>query len=327
MNITRRALFGGIAFLATSKITSAQEMREVTIAVSSGSMAAAVTRIADALGLFAKHKLVPRNIIMESGNAATSALISQSVDFAVSGPSELIAVQARGQKVLAIATAYGSVAGVLVLNKEVAKGLSTDVGSPIAGRLRALDGLLIAAISPTSISPLGVRLAAKDVGGNLRYTYMSQEAMPAALDSGAVQGILASAPMWAAPVSKGTGVRWLNASEIPYKFRTTHAVSLQVMKSFSEQNPDVIKSMVDILNDVNNAIDNSPADVKAAISKLFPQIDQPSLDLLYEVEAPLWKSRSISEDDMKHEIELVKGATVSEDLAKDLDPAAMLYRQ
>lgn len=92
--------------LATSAV--AQPSQDVRIPISSVSFATAPARIAKEMGLFEKHGINARIVTMDSANASISALISGSVDVTVAGPGELIAANARGQKLIVIANMYDS---------------------------------------------------------------------------------------------------------------------------------------------------------------------------------------------------------------------------
>ena len=94
-SLTRRALTllaVGAAMTAPRVARAADE--DVAIALSSTSLAYGGLMIAEQAGLFPKHGLNPRIIKMDSGNAATSALIGGSVQFCSSGMEEVLAAHA-----------------------------------------------------------------------------------------------------------------------------------------------------------------------------------------------------------------------------------------
>jgi hypothetical protein len=125
---TARALLA-LAMLALAAPARAAEPVAFPIGLGSASFATAAARIAGELGLFLKHGLAARFIVMDSASAATTALIASSVSGAVSGPGELVVAQARGQKVVLVANTYAGLSGSLVLSKAVAERLSHEAGS------------------------------------------------------------------------------------------------------------------------------------------------------------------------------------------------------
>ena len=121
----------------------------------------------------------------------------------MAGPAELIIANGRGQKVIMVANAYSGLGGTLVLAKTAADKAGVASDAPVAARFKALDALVIAAPSPTATYKISFDGAAKAAGAAIRFTYMAMTAMPAALESGAIQGYIASAPVWGIPVLKG----------------------------------------------------------------------------------------------------------------------------
>ena len=255
-----------------------QQAREISVGVGSTSFATVGVRIAKEMGLFAKRGLDAKFTIMDSANVATQALISKSVNFVLSGPGELVAAQARGQNVVAISNAYMGLSGWLVLSKATADKLGVSPTAPVTERLKALNGLVIASTSPTGGFTVAFRGATEGVGATIRFTYMSQPAMPAALESGAIQGYISGAPFWAVPVVKGSGVLWLSGpkGELPAANVPATSGDMQAMRDFAEANPDLIKTVAAVFDDLAKAVDERPAEVKAAVARLYPDLDAPS---------------------------------------------------
>jgi ABC-type nitrate/sulfonate/bicarbonate transport system substrate-binding protein len=312
--------------VATAGTAFAQQPRELTIGLPSRSLVAAPPRIAKELGLFDNYGLNPRFVVLDSANAATGALISKSVDVAISGLVEVVAAQARGQKVVVIANSYTGLSGSLVLSKAAADKLAVSPNAPVAQRLKALDGLLIASTSATSSFTIAYRGAAQATGANVRFTYMGLPAMGAALDSGAIQGFVATAPYWTVPVLKGSGVLWISApkGELPPENSTASGANYQMMRDFAEKNPDLVKKFVMVMNDLSRAIESRPNEVKAAIAKLYPDLDSATIDLLYRLESPAWKTKPLTAQDVAHEIRFLNSGGVQLPDADKLDLNSML---
>lgn len=82
--------------------------------------------------------------------------------------------------------------------------------SPVADRLKALDGLKIASPSAVSSYTLSLRGAAQDVGATIEFIYLAQAAMLAALESGVIDGYASGAPLYAAPLIRGIAYPWIS---------------------------------------------------------------------------------------------------------------------
>jgi ABC-type nitrate/sulfonate/bicarbonate transport system substrate-binding protein len=300
---------------------------EISIGLASTSFANAAPRVAKELGLFEKRGLDAKFTVMDNANAATTALISKSTDFALSGAAELIAANARGQPVVAVANTYGGFSGTLVLAKSVADKLGVAPDAPVTARLKALDGLVLASPSATGAYTLTIRAAAAAAGANVRLVYMALPAMQAAMDSGAVQGYMTGAPFWSVPVLKGSGVAWLSGpkGEFPAEFIPAITSNIQTLKSNAQAKPGQMKRLAEVFADLGRAIDERPADVKAAVGRLYPTLDAATLDLLFEAEARSWKPRPLSAKDMAHEISYIKRGGIPIPNVDTIDPATMLW--
>jgi ABC-type nitrate/sulfonate/bicarbonate transport system substrate-binding protein len=323
--LARRTFLAAAASVAVPAF--AQQMREISIGLSSASLGSASLRIAKEMGICARHGITPKFIVMDSGNAAIAALVSRSVDFSVAGPGEFVIAKARGQNLVALANCYKGLVASLVLAKPVVDKLGVSPKAPIADRLKALDRLVIGSPSATSVVATAYGAGAKSVGASIRFTYIGQTAMPAALDSGAIQGYGASAPFWAIPVLKGTGVLWINGpgGEIPPEFSPSMSAHLQATREFAEANPALIDTMLAIQDEFAHAVDADPAGVRAGMAKVYPDLDAKMLDLLFANESPAWKGHRVTAQNMAHEIRMVKSTGVQMPSLDALDPASMIY--
>jgi ABC-type nitrate/sulfonate/bicarbonate transport system substrate-binding protein len=306
---------------------AAQELQKVRFGLSSTSLAAGGVRFAKELGLFEKHGLSAEVIPMDSGSVATMGLISGSVDFSSSGPSDVILARARGQDALIVQAIYRGNPGVIVLSKKVVDRLGVSASAPVEARLKAMDGLSIATPSATSTYTTSTK-AVQTVGANVKFSYMAQPAMIAALESGAIDGFHASSPNWTIPVLRGTAVIWLSGpgGDFPKAFTPVNAVTIHTTSKYASANPGVVAKVRAVFDDLAKAFNDRPADVKAAISRQFPDLDPKALDLIYKIEAPAFATvKPVTAADMAQEIAFVKLSGM--DLpAANLDPAAMILR-
>jgi ABC-type nitrate/sulfonate/bicarbonate transport system substrate-binding protein len=285
--LTRRGCLAAAACFAAARAASAKPLREVTCGLASKSLISAAPRIAKEMGFFERQGIDPKFTYLDSANAATAALISRSVEVAMSGSSDAIAAQARGQKVVVIVSTYAGLSGSLVLSRNVTERLGVLPTAPVNDRLKALNALTIASTSAAPSFTITYRTAAKAAGATVRFTYMALPAMVAALETGAIQGYIATAPYWAIPVLKGSGVMWISApkGELPPEYCPVSPANLQVMRDFADANPTLVKGIVAAMTEYIEAIDQRPVQVEAAMAKLFPEIDAKTLDLLFAVES------------------------------------------
>jgi ABC-type nitrate/sulfonate/bicarbonate transport system substrate-binding protein len=245
---------------------------------------------------------------MDSGNTATAALISGSVTAIQGGTSEALFAKIRGQNIVILANNYAGYGATLVLAKAKADKAGVSPTAPAAQRFKPLDGLLIASPSATSDYTFGYKGAAKAQGADIRFTYMAQTAMAAALESGAIDGYIASAPNWVPPVLKGSAVVWISGpqGEVPYDFSPASSVNLQMKRETAIANPELAKRLTAVATDLAKAIAERPADVRSAIKQYFPALDDASLDLIYKSEAKAWQAPPMTLKDVEHDLAFLK---------------------
>jgi ABC-type nitrate/sulfonate/bicarbonate transport system substrate-binding protein len=295
------------AIVAGATVTWAQQApRDVTSVLSSSSLGPAIPRIAEELGLFEKHGLLAKVVPMDSGNTALAAIISRTAQAGSVGSGTIITAQARGQKVVAIASGYAGFATTMVLAKSVVDRLGVSADAPVAARLKAVDRLLIGTPEPTAGSTLGFNAAAS-VGAQMRFSYISQQSMAAALESGAIEGYIASAP-WAGPILTGKGVVWISGPKGEMPLGTVNATStqLQMLRETAEADPDLRGRLEAVYADFKRAINERPTDVRAATARVFPDLDPKLLDVVYPSESTAWNAPPLTVDMMKLEIDFVK---------------------
>ena len=308
LRLPRRAMLGSLALALAPRGGRAADMVPITLALSSNSLAYGGLRIAQQMGLFAKNGIEPRIIVMDSGNAATAALVSKSAQFASSGPGEVLAARARGLDVLMVVNIYRGLVAPVTLAKSVAEKLPGGPKAPLAERFKALDGLVLAVPSPTSALLAPIRASAEKVGAKPKFIFMAQPAMVTAMESGAIQGFVGSSPFWAPAVLKGTGVIWIDSphGELMPGTQPSSSACLEVLGDYGRANPDIVKRLRAVFIDAGALIKADPDAALAALSKAYAQSDQATLKLVFERDAANWTQPDFSEDDVRQEIALLK---------------------
>jgi ABC-type nitrate/sulfonate/bicarbonate transport system substrate-binding protein len=317
-----------VTMCGASYSSSADQVGEVTIGQNSPSLPAAASRIANELGLFAKHGINAKIIPMDSASVTTMGVISGSLEFETSGPTDVVVSQARGQQLVAVASIYSGFAGVLVLSKPVAGKLGVSPEGPVNARLKALDGLLIATPSATSTYTFALKSAAEAQGAHIKFIYMAQPAMVAALKTGAVQGFMAGSPVYAGPILDGSGVLWIDGPkrELPNQYTPVNALTLNTRRDFAIANKDLVSRMAAVYADLAKAFLERPSDVKAAIHRLYPDLSPATLDLVFVTESHGFTTKPLTVADMAHEIQFVKASGIPLEGTDKLDPASMVFK-
>jgi len=281
---------------------------DVTIGVSSNSFALGGVRIAEQAGLFTRNGVNLRIVVMDSGNAAITALIAGSAQFAASGPGEALTARARRQPIVIVANIYRGLSASVIIAKSIADKSGVRPDAPLRDRLKVLDGLSVAEPSATSAYVAPVKGAADAAGVTIKLVYMTQPAMVAAIDAGAIQAMVAGAPFWGPVIAKGTGVLWISGpkAEFPADVSPASSSCLQTTESFAKSNPETIRRLKAVMADLALFLQEEPAKAKAALAKAYPQVDAASIDLAFAQDWQNWARPTFTADDIKHEIALLR---------------------
>ena len=200
--------------------------------------------------------------------------------------------------------------------------------APVAQRLKAMDGLLIGTTSPTTVATISLKQAAEAAGAKIRFTYMTQPAFFAALQTGAIQGHIGGAPFWAPSIIQGVGIQWINGSkgEFPPEFAPGISSLLATRADVAKAEPEFVRRVAAVFIDLGRAVQERPADVKAAIAKLYPTFDAKTIDLLFDSEAAAWVTAPITAEQIAHEIVMLKATGSAPPDVDKIDPASMVFR-
>jgi ABC-type nitrate/sulfonate/bicarbonate transport system substrate-binding protein len=304
---------------------AAEVLQDVKLAVSSTSFVLGGVKIGEQAGLFTRNGLALKIVVMESGNAALAATISGSVPFSVAGPPDVLTARARGQDLVIVASLYAGFAGSVVLGKSVADKLGVVPTAPVKERLRALDGLLLAVPSATSVLVAPVREGAAESGAKVRLVYMAQGAMSAALETNAIQGMIASYPFAGTPVLRGTGVLWISGpgGEFPADVAPASSSTVQATSAFVKSNAETVRRLQQSLIAIAGFIESEPGAAKRALAAGYPDLAQQDVDLAFQQQWKNWTKPFLTEADMRQELKLLIASTHAPGLER-LDPASAL---
>lgn len=326
MTSLRVALGAVLALFIGTQACKAQPLQDVTIGLGSRSLAGGSLRVAHELGLFEKNGLKATFVFTDNPTIAISGLLSRSYKFTVTGFPDFLAARAQGQPVVVVASTYSGLGINVVLDKAVAAKTNVPRSAPVEQRLKAMDGLLIAATGASSTTRISLDAAAKASGVNVRFTYMTYQAMLSALDAGAIQGFVAAAPFWAQAVTGGKAAEWISVKdELRPPFVPTMSSAVGTRADVIAAEPDLVRRMAAVVTDVGAAVKDRPADVKAAIARLYEGLDAQTVELLFRTEAPSWATRPLTEDQVNQEIAYLKAYALAPQGIETVDPKAIIY--
>ena len=326
MNTRRMVLLGALGAVPALALRPARAAgTPITIAVSSNSLAYGGLRIAQAAGLFQRHGIEPRIVVTNSGNAAVSALVSGSAEFSAAGPSEVLAAKVRGRSLVIVLNFYRGLSGSLVLSKAAAAKAGVAADTPVEQRLRALDGLQIAVPSATSAYLHPFRAGTDAVGAKPKFLYMTQPAMVAALQAGAIDGMVGAAPFSLTAATNGSGTLWISGprEDLPEALRPASSACLQTTLDYAKAHPDLIQAMRQVGTDMAALIRDRPAEAEAFLDKAYTNLDTASAKAAFEESAANWSRPVMTVDDIKREIS-IQASSGALPGVEAIDPASVL---
>ena len=327
MGTRRFFLAGSAALLGFCDATrpSLAQTKEMTVAVSSTSFVLGGLRIGEKAGIFIRNGVALRVTVMNSGSAAMAAMLGGSVPFAVSGPSEALAARARGRKVVIAANLYRGFAGSLVLAKTVADKLGVAADAPLKDRFKALDGLIVAVPSATSALLAPMRGAAEQAGAQVRFTYLAQGTMPAALENGAIRGMVASFPFAGTPILRGTGVLWIDGpgGELPPDLLPASSSTVQTTAATLKSDAATVHRMQKCVQDIADYIKADQEAARQALAAAYPQLDAKAIEFAFQRQWRNWTKPVLTEADIRQERKLLEMSVKLPDLDK-IDPKDVL---
>ncbi len=173
------------------------QLQDVTMALPSEGLAYSMSYIADAQGLWEKHGLRMKTVVI-AGVGATNAVISGSIDVAHASGATLMRAASRGQRLLAIVAVLDRASVEIVLRKSIADAAGFDPTAPLEKRALALRGRTISIDAINSIDQAYLNLIAKRGGYDpdaIPLAVMKAENASAAYATNQIDG-MAMSPPW-----------------------------------------------------------------------------------------------------------------------------------
>jgi len=227
-------------------------------------------------GLFTRYGLDVDLQYVRTGNTLTKALMAREVDIAASGGNATLEAILQGIDLVVIASA-SNVLSFAIYGKPELAGLSD-----LAGRTVGL-------YSRGSLTETALRVAAESAGLDVDrsvnlVTFGDAPGVLAALDSGAVQAGVLSAPFTA--VARNAGYRELvNVGDLDYPFLQG---AMSTTRAYAGEQPAAVTAFLKAyLSGIKLAREDA-AQAKRSIAKYTQTDDAAVLDESYRAYAPTW---------------------------------------
>ncbi|HEY3919178.1 MAG TPA: ABC transporter substrate-binding protein [Stellaceae bacterium] len=199
------ALTGAVALVSRP---AAAEDEHTTLAIPGITIGFITRYIADDEGFWKKQGLDVK-VLDIAGIGSMNAVIAGSVDFSMSSGPSITRAAAKGQRLVALATAINQTDEDIVIRKEVAEAGHFDPKAPLAERGKLLKGLTLAVGGIGAVPDVVLKVVQIQAGlsrDNVTATPMQPPEYMAAFERKAIDGFVSGPPFIQQAVVAGTGV-------------------------------------------------------------------------------------------------------------------------
>ena len=275
------ALLGFAAFAVPARAANEQ----TTLAIPGVNVLFLVQYVAADLHLWEKQGLDVKvlNIV---GIGSMNAVIAGSADFSMSSGASIARAAARGQKLVALATAITQSGQSIVVRKDVADAAHFDPKAPLSVRGAILKGRTWAHGGTGAIPDIVLKVVGKDAGvqpDQMVATPMQPPEFMAAFANHQIDGFSNSPPFVEQVLLAGTGVLVSDARiGEPTEFSPVSAALLLTRNDFCAKSASVCAKMVHGVVDALKVIHDSREQALGVMKVHFGTYDDKTLAAAYD---------------------------------------------
>jgi NitT/TauT family transport system substrate-binding protein len=266
-----RAL-AGLALLAAGAAPALAETEHALLAIPGTNVLFLVQYVAADMHFWEKAGLdVKVQYII--GIGSMNAVISGSAEFSMSSGASIARAAARGQKLVALATAVNQSGQAIVIRKDIADAAHFDPNAPLAVRAQILKGRTIASGATAAIPDVVLKVVAKAAGiapDQMVTTPMQPPEFMAAFARKSIDGFSNSPPFVQQVVLDGTGVMVTDATKgEPTEFAPVSSALLLTRANYCAEHRSICAKMVHGVFEATQFIRDNPAEALAVMKAHF----------------------------------------------------------
>jgi ABC-type nitrate/sulfonate/bicarbonate transport system substrate-binding protein len=255
-------------------------------------------------GLFAKNGLNVKLVYAGTGALAAAALVAGSAQFTIDGGQGLFAAQATGQQFYILAKGESGLGTQLVLTPAAVKKTGLTSSSTTAEKVKALNGLTIASASASSSWTAQANNAAATQGAKIKWTYISETAMAAAVKIGNIDGLVAAPPWTTQVLFNKTADLWLDGptGSFPGGFATSSYGDplVATKKSYATAHPAVVKAFTKSIMQASDLAKTDPSKAAGYVKQVaYPTMSSAEFDQVWASTLPLLKDPQLTLQSLK----------------------------
>jgi ABC-type nitrate/sulfonate/bicarbonate transport system substrate-binding protein len=305
---------------SSSAASKPASLTNVTLIIPSLSANQALGFIALKAGIFAKNGLNVKTVNAGTGALAVEALTGGSGQFVVTGSADLFSAAKSGQHLYILAKASSGLSTQVVLTAAGVKATGLTASAPLAQRIKALNGLTIASPSAASSWTAQAAKAAATQGATIKFTYVQENSMAAAMQAGKIDGLVAAPPWSTEALYAKTGTLWLSGPD--GTFPGGYAVSsygdplVATTKAYGDAHPQVAEEFTKSILQAAALLKTQPAQAAGYVKQVaYPSMNAAEFNQVWAATKPLLLTPSLSLSSLK--------STLALDGDSSLDATAM----
>jgi len=265
-------------------LAAAGEMEQAKLAIPAVNLGFISRYVAEDQGFWKKAGL-DVTVLQIQGIGSMNAVISGSADFSMSSGPSITRANAKGQKLVALATAIGQSDEYIVIRKEIAEAAHFDPSAPLAQRGKILEGKTIAVGGAAAIPDIVLKTVAKLAGvprDSITTTPMVPTEFMAAFSRKAIDGFVSGPPFTQLALIDGTGVLVSdNSKGEPVEYSPVSSALLLARADFCAAHRSICQKMGHGIAEAARFIREHPKETIAIMKAHFGQYGDKVLEASY----------------------------------------------
>jgi len=264
-------------------IGAAAGNEQTTLTVPAENLGFLLRYVAEDEGLWSKQGL-DVSIKHIQGIGATNAVIAGSADFGFASGPTVTRANARGQKLVALATTINQSDEWVVVRKDIAVAAQFDAKAPLATRAAILKGLTIATGGAGAIPDVVLKVVAKQAGlgpDAVRTAPMQPPEFMAAFARKSIDGFVSGPPFTQIALTDGSGVVVADPSEPP-DYTPVSSALLLARASFCPEHRAICEKLVHGVAEAARFVHGRRAETLAVMKRHFGSYGDKVLEASYE---------------------------------------------
>jgi NitT/TauT family transport system substrate-binding protein len=287
---TLMVLLCGMSLLPLGAAAEQAASEHTALALPAANLGFIDTYVAEDEGFWTQQGLDVK-VLMIAGVGSTNAVIAGSVDFAFASGPTITRANARGQKLVALATTINQSDEDIIIRKEIADAAHFDPNAPLAVRGKVLKGLTIGTGGAGAIPDVVLKVIAKEAGlgpEDVTTAPMAPTEFLAAFQQKAITGFVSGPPFAQIALLDGTGTMVSDTTKgEPQQYAPVASALLLARASFCPEHRSICVKLVGGIAKASAFVHDHPEETLAVMKRHFSAYSDKVLEASYQSLLPM----------------------------------------